>query len=110
MNRVFVLVALCGIAMLMSITYAILYGHGWAELEALAGYPWFRMAMVDVYVGFVLVAIWIGFREAHAGLALVYIVALMLLGNLFTCGYVLWALVSSQGNWREFWMGWRASD
>ena len=110
MKKAFVIVALCGMAMLAAVTYAIVFGRGWSEVRSLMSYPWFRMSMVDIYVGFILVALWIWFRESSALVAALCTVSLLLLGNLFACGYVLWALASSQGNWREFWMGWRASE
>jgi hypothetical protein len=102
------LVALGGLIMAGALVYGFGWGGGWEEVRLLLGYPWFIVSLVDVYIGFALVAGWIGFRERPLP-AVIWIVLLMTLGNVIACGYAATALLRARGNWRRFWMGRRVS-
>jgi hypothetical protein len=96
------------VAMAAALAYGFGLGGGWAEVRTLMAYPWFNVSLVDVYVGFALVGGWIVFRERSPLRAAGWIVLILVLGNLVSCIYALWALASSEGDWRRFWLGSRA--
>lgn len=80
-----------GIIMLSALIYGFGFGGGWDEVRVLMDSPWFVVSLVDVYVGFILFACWIGSREKPL-LACVWILLLMTLGNLIACIYVVYAI------------------
>lgn len=87
-----------------ALAYGFLVGNGWSEVSQLVTYPWFNVSLVDVYVGFALFCAWIWTRERSAIIAWIWIIAVMLLGNLVACVYALLALRKAT-NPRQFWMG-----
>ena len=98
------------VALLTAIGWAWATGNGWAELQALLGYPWFVMSLVDIYAGFILFSMWVFYREANAAVALAWSAALMVIGNPLACVYVLLALARHRGDWAGFWMGARRTS
>lgn len=82
------------------IAYGLLAGDIRAEWAWLATMPWGQVTLVDAYTGLALFALFIAYRERSAGRAAAWIVALLLLGNLVSCTYVLLALAASKGNVR----------
>jgi len=71
---------------------------------ALLANPWGVVSFVDLYAGFALFSIWIGFREKRVFFAILWIILMMLgffTGNL----YVLIALYQSRGDWLTFFLG-----
>jgi hypothetical protein len=93
-----------------SIAYAMVVGDFFAEAAVLFRYPWFHLSMIDLYVGFLLVAGWILFRERSRLTAIVWVVLVLALGNLASCLYALLVAIRSRGDWRWFWMGHRVSN
>lgn len=91
--------------MAAAIGYGLLAGDLWGEAQVLLKYPWFHVSMIDLYVGFALVAGWIAFRERSPLVTVIWIVLLMLLGNLVSCGYALLAVIRAKGDMRRFWLG-----
>ncbi len=87
--------AAVGIVGLLAMVAALLYGfsngNGWSELKQLLDYPWFRVTIIDVYVGLALFACWIASRETLPRAAC-WIIALAMLGNLTACIYLLRAI------------------
>ncbi len=67
--------------------------------------PWGIVSLVDVYVGFTLFSMWVIYREKHLPVALLWVAAIMILGNFPAALYAFLALQNSDGNWRKFWMG-----
>jgi hypothetical protein len=84
---------------------AIVVGDFNGEGANLIRGPWGQLSLVDVYIGFFLFAGWIIYREQSWLRSLVWIIMLLVLGNLIACLYVLIALQTSQNNWRKFWFG-----
>ncbi len=100
------ILSITGIAvMVIAILYGFIAGDFSAWLTSLQMRPWTQVLMVDVYVGFFLFSGWIYFREASKGQAVVWIVLLLLLGNLVSCIYVWRSFTTCNGDWRRFWMG-----
>jgi hypothetical protein len=91
--------------MAAAVAYGLLAGDLWGEAPILLKYPWFHVSMIDLYVGFALVAGWIAYREHSLLVTVLWIVLLLLLGNLVSCGYALLAVIRADGDMRRFWLG-----
>jgi hypothetical protein len=96
------------LAMLGATFYAAVVGHFGPESALLGTMPLAQAVLVDLYLGLILFAVWIAYREQRWQRALPWIVALMVLGNLVTCAYIFWALHTSGGSWQKVFMGQRA--
>lgn len=92
-------------AMAAILGYAALQGDFAVDGAALLRNPWGLVSIVDLYVGFILFALWISYRERGILRKLVWIALLMGLGFFAGSLYVLQALISSRGDWQTFWMG-----
>lgn len=60
-----------------------------AALRALWVSPWGRVTLFDLYAGLAVVAGYIGYVEPRKAVAVVWIIALLCLGNVATLAYVL---------------------
>jgi hypothetical protein len=99
-------ISLIGILVMgAAILNALLAGNFATEGSALMGMPWGVVSLVDLYVGFALFAGWIWYRESSRGIAIGWIVALLVLGFFTGSLYAFLALWRSQGDWRRFWLG-----
>lgn len=96
------------VVMAVAIGYALLAGDLRGEARVLFDYPWFHVSMIDLYTGFLLFSGWIVSREQSRGVAAVWIVLLLTLGNLAACAYALAAALRARGDWNVFWLGKRA--
>ena len=92
------------------ITIAMVSTIFWAQNQVsvfdsiIPSLPWGVVSLVDLYAGFILVGIWIFYKEKTVS-ALVWIFFLMTLGNLATAIYVIYSLNKSKGNITKFFMG-----
>ena len=92
------------------ITIAMVSTIFWAQNQVsvfdsiIPSLPWGVVSLVDLYSGFILVVIWIFYKEKTIS-ALVWIFFLMTLGNLTTAIYVIYSLNKSKGNITKFFMG-----
>ncbi len=92
------------------ITIAMVSTIFWAQNQVsvfdsiIPSLPWGVVSLVDLYAGFILVGIWIFYKEKTVS-ALVWIFFLMTLGNLTTAIYVIYSLNNSKGNITKFFMG-----
>jgi hypothetical protein len=107
MRLAIALAALGAACMAVLIGDALLEGHFGPEGSILFALAWGKVTLADLYVGFGLFSAWVLFRERHTARALGFVLLVLTLGNLFTCLYVLVALVRSQGSWPRFWLGHR---
>jgi hypothetical protein len=91
------------------IFYAFLVGDFRQEGHLLLSMPWGIVSLVDLYTGFFLFSGWIIFRERSVFHAVMWIIAMMLLGFFAGSLYTFIALQKSEGNWKQFWLGsrWR---
>ena len=72
--------------------------------------PWGIVSLVDLYVGFALFSLWIGFRESSRLAAFVWIALMMVLGFFTASLYVILAVRSSGGHWPTFFFGARTDE
>ncbi len=109
MNSIVRVIAVAGvIAMALAIGYALVAGDFGREGAVLTGMPWGIVSLVDLYVGFALFAIWVVYRETSRPVAIVWVILILVLGNLVTAAYVVWTLHRSGGDARRFFLGARA--
>jgi hypothetical protein len=102
-------IALLGLlAMTAVLIYGFTVGDFAAEGKQLLSMPWGIVSLVDLYVGFVLFSGWIVYRERSVVRSVIWVVLMMVLGFWTASLYTLIALQASGGDWRRFWMGWRA--
>ena len=92
------------------ITIAMVSTIFWAQSQVslfdstIPSLPWGIVSLVDLYAGFILIGIWISYKEKWLS-ALIWIFFLMILGNLTTAIYVIYSLNKSKGNISKFFMG-----
>lgn len=105
MKTVAILAALGALAMTIILFYAFVEGEFVREGRQLLAMSWGIVSLVDLYVGFFLFAGWILYRDGLTLLSWLWIVAVMTLGSLAICVYVLVSARMSKGDWRSFFMG-----
>jgi hypothetical protein len=76
--------ALLGLALAGAIAWAMSKAPFWASFGAIVADPWGLVTLADLYLGFFACAAIIALAERRAGVALAWIVALFVLGNLVT--------------------------
>lgn len=99
-------VALVGlVAMTAALAYGIRAGGLIEDGALIAQLPWGLVSLIDIYVGFFLFSCWVVYREPRLVIAAIWVVAILSLGNLVTCCYVLFAAHQSNGDMQQFWTG-----
>ena len=105
------LLSACGIiAMTAALIYGFTVGDFGSDGAKLLDNPWGVVSMVDLYTGFILFSAWIVFREKSIGRAIIWVALMMVLGFFTASLYALLALLTSDGDWRRFWMGQRVDE
>jgi len=92
-------------AMTFGLFNGFINGDFFVDGSKLFSNPWGVMSLIDLYVGFTLFSMWIGFREKSIVSAFIWIVLMMVLGFFTGCVYVLLAFYSSKGDWLKFFLG-----
>lgn len=80
------------LAMLAVTSWASLKVALWDTPRAVATHPWFIATLFDTYFAFLTFWLWLAWRERHWIPRLVWLVAILLLGNIAMASYVLVAL------------------
>jgi len=93
------------LAMAAVLIYGFAAGDFAGEGGRLLAMPWGVVSLVDLYVGFVLFACWIWLRDGITLPSVLWIGAVMILGSLAICVYVLVALRTSGRDWSSFFLG-----
>lgn len=100
------IISLIGVlVMTVALANGFINGNIGAEGAWIAAHPWGIVSLVDVYIGFILFCGWIFYREKSFIRAVMWTIALMVLGNFVTSLYVLLTVFNSNGNWKKLWMG-----
>ncbi len=92
------------------ITIAMVLTIFWAQNQVsvfdskIPSLPWGIVSLVDLYTGFILVGIWIFYKEKAVS-AFIWILFLMTLGNLTTAIYIIYSINKSKGSITKFFMG-----
>ena len=92
-------------AMAAVLIYGFIVGDFSSDGAEILANPWGIVSLVDLYTGFTLFSIWIAFRERSVARALPWIVGMMVLGFFAGSIYMLYALMTSGGDWHNVWLG-----
>jgi hypothetical protein len=109
MNSAKILAALGLAAMTGVLIYGFTQGNFGADGSLILKNPWGIVSLVDLYTGFFLFSGWIVYREGVNLRSFLWVIAMMVLGFFTASLYALIALFRSQGDWKLFWMGTKAS-
>lgn len=93
------------LAMTAVLIYGFTSGDFLTEGGQLTSMPWGIVSLVDLYTGFILFSCWIFYREKSLPAAILWTIAMMVLGFFAGSLYAFLALQSSNGDWRKFWLG-----
>jgi hypothetical protein len=93
------------LAMTAVLIYGFTVGDFFAEGSQLMSMPWGIVSLVDLYTGFILFSAWIIYREKSLLVAILWTIAMMVLGFFTASLYALINLYASQGDWKKFWLG-----
>ena len=100
------LISLLGVlAMTTVLIYGFTIGDFSGEGSQLLSMPWGIVSLVDLYTGFILFSGWIIYREKSLPVAILWTIAMMVLGFFAGSLYAFLTLQSSSGDWRKFWLG-----
>jgi len=97
-----------GGALAATMIHALVGGDLRSEGAVLTDLLWGRVLLVDVYLGFILFGAWIGWREGAGLRAAGWIAALLVIGNVVACAYLLVVWFRARGDGAFFWHGHRA--
>ena len=75
--------------MLFMIVFSLLTGDFFEQGSILMGLVWGQMSLVDLYVGFALVYVWIFYKETNILPRIIWAVLLIVTGSLATALYIL---------------------
>lgn len=93
----------------LSMSVALVYGFTVGDFSADGGEllqnPWGVVSMVDLYVGFALFSGWIIYREKSFARSLIWVILMMVLGFFTASVYAFVASMTSDNDWKKFWMG-----
>jgi len=64
----------------------------WDTPHAVVAHPWFIATMFDTYFGFLTFYCWVAYKETSVLSRLLWLLAIMLLGNIAMSSYLLWQL------------------
>jgi hypothetical protein len=93
------------LAMTVVLIYGFTVGNFSREGSQLLSMPWGIVSLVDLYTGFILFSMWIIYREKSLPIAIVWTIAMMVLGFFTGALYTFIALQTSGNDWRKFWLG-----
>jgi len=100
------IISILGIlAMTAVLVYGFTVGDFSGEGSKLVAMPWGIVSLVDLYTGFTLFSAWIIYREKSLPVAILWTIAMMVLGFFTGSLYAFIALQTSGGDWRKFWLG-----
>jgi len=100
------IISILGIlVMTAALVYGFTIGNFSREGSQLLSLPWGIVSLVDLYTGFTLFSMWIIYREKSLPIAILWTIAMMVLGFFTGALYTFIALQTSGNDWRKFWLG-----
>ncbi len=94
----------------IAVLYATVAGQFSIDGPRLLQNPWGVATLIDIYVGFALFSCWVFWRETRLEKAALWIVLILIAGNIASTVYVLIALHGSRGSVETFWLGPRGAS
>ncbi len=64
----------------------------WKTPRAVVTHPWFIATLFDTYWGFLTFYCWVFYKEVSSVSRILWLIAILLLGNIAMAGYMLWKL------------------
>lgn len=98
------------IAMTVALLNGFINGDFSTEGSWIISNPWGIISLVDLYVGFILFAMWIIYRESSRVSAILWTISLMILGFFIGALYVFIELMRSKNDWNRFFLGKHATS
>ncbi|MGB1801016.1 MAG: DUF1475 family protein [Gammaproteobacteria bacterium] len=80
------------------VIYASLYGDFFQEVNILTDMAWGKVSLVDLYIGLIIFSIWVYWRESNKQTGLAWSIAILLLGNMITCLYLIRIAYQAEGS------------
>ena len=106
MMRVAKIISLLGvIAMTIALINGFVNGSFFDDGGVILNNPWGIVSLVDLYVGFILFALWMYYREKSIVTSMIWIILIMVLGFFIGALYVFIALMTSKDDWLIFFLG-----
>ena len=93
------------IAMTVALLNGLINGSFFDDGNIILNNPWGIVSLVDLYVGFILFALWIIFREKSIMSIIIWVTLLMVLGFFIGSLYVLIKLYQSKNDYLTFFLG-----
>jgi hypothetical protein len=89
MKKVRIIAWISTLIMLFMIIFSLLTGDFFEQGSILMGLVWGQMSLVDLYVGFALVYVWIFYKETKLLPRIIWAILLIVTGSLATALYIL---------------------
>jgi predicted permease len=64
----------------------------WKTPKAVVTHPWFIATLFDCYFGFLTFYLWLAYKETSYIARILWLIAILLLGNIAMSSYMLWTL------------------
>jgi predicted permease len=77
------------VSMLCVTTWASLQLPLWKMPHAVVAHPWFIATLFDTYFGFLTFFVWLAYKETSNVACVLWLLAILLLGNIAMSGYML---------------------
>lgn len=84
--------------MLVVTTWAGNHTALWAIPREVYSHPWFVATLFDTYFAFLTFYLWLAYKETGLVSRLLWLLAILLLGNIAMAGYMLWKLFQLPSN------------
>jgi hypothetical protein len=90
--------ALVIVSMLCVTTWASLFQAIWQIPREIWTHPWFVATLFDAYFGFLTFFAWVAYKERSMAARILWLVAILILGNIAMASYMLWTLFRVPAN------------
>ncbi len=100
-----IIFGLLALIMAISITLSFVYGDFLAEGKELINMPWGIMSLIDIYISFLVIIIWVIYREKNIFKIVFISIGIIVLGSFTIAAYILLLLIQHKGINKEFFMG-----
>ena len=110
MKIALVVSALGVVAMTSVIMYGFIAGDFSSDGALILANPWGIVSLVDLYVGFILFALWVWFKESNIIIKIIWVILLMTTGFFAGSLYVFISVLKSDNDWHRFFLGKHAKE